>query len=604
MGDSQDGLVDALGTPDAESPNIDLVTRVRIRMARLLSVSPQDQEGLQGWLIQALTAAAGDPDVEVAKWVIEAVPLGASRSINVCGIFPQVPEREEEDLEEVGTQEQIAGNTDAEFANYVSYYENQELADMEFQREVEAGYAKVYPSRAAAERVVGALVPSRVAAVVKRKSGRVKTRLVHDLRRSGVNATLKVPERVVLPRLGDVLEATLDLQGRAAPSEEILALALDFRDAFKQLHVSRDEQRWLSGFLDGRWFHYERLLFGVASGPLLWCRVAAWICRCSQGVVGDKARLHCYVDDPLALLRGTSQQCRRMGASLLVLWSALGLGLATEKGAFGKTVEWIGCELTISKTGAALKIPESKRAELLSMCEEVLSAPQKVRTVEVRRLAGLSSWIAGLITQFKPFVAQLWAALAAEKSTALWRKQVETAVQWMTAFARGRLGPITRIVSLADRTGCGITIAADGSPVGGGAVIWRGPVTPEAMDTTSPTAHMWTAWTAQDAELLEACIGSSASQATFEAFTLLLAIRAWVDFPWHGPIRLIGDAQGVLTVFVKMSSRAAVINAIAREAALVLAPRGSWRLSTSTRVPTGWPMHYQEWQRATRCRVN
>eukprot|EP00971_Amphidinium_carterae_P270398 5365364-Amphidinium_carterae.1 len=93
------------------------------------------------------------------------------------------------------------------------------------------------------------------------------------------------------------------------------------------------------------------------------------------------------------------------------------------------------------------------------------------------------------------------------------------------------------------------------------------------MDATPPTAHMWTAWTAEDAELLEACIGSSASQAIFEAFTLLLAIRAWVDFPWHGPIRLIGDAQGVLTVFVKMSSRAAVINAIAREAALVLAPR-------------------------------
>eukprot|EP00971_Amphidinium_carterae_P005708 113164-Amphidinium_carterae.1 len=160
------------------------------------------------------------------------------------------------------------------------------------------------------------------------------------------------------------------------------------------------------------------------------------------GVVGDKARLHCYMDDPLALLRGTSQQCRRMGASLLVLWSALGLGLATEKGAFGKTVEWIGCELTISKSGAALTIPESKK---------------------VRRLAGLSSWIAGLITQFKPFVAQLWAALAAEKSTALWRRQVETAVQWMSAFARGRFGPITRIVSLADRTGCGITIAADGS---------------------------------------------------------------------------------------------------------------------------------------------
>eukprot|EP00971_Amphidinium_carterae_P082490 1631335-Amphidinium_carterae.1 len=140
----------------------------------------------------------------------------------------------------------------------------------------------------------------------------------------------------------------------------------------------------------------------------------------------------------------------------------------------------------------------------------------------------------------------------------MWRRQVETAVQWMEAFAQGHFGPITRTVSLADRTGCGITIAIDGSPVGGGAVIWRGPVEPEALDTTPPTAYTWTAWTSEDEALLEASIGSSASQAIFEAFTILLAIRAWANFPWHGPIRLIGDAQGVLTVFVRMSSKSSI----------------------------------------------
>eukprot|EP00971_Amphidinium_carterae_P329908 6462686-Amphidinium_carterae.2 len=220
MGDSHDELVDLLGTASARSPCTDLVARVRVRLARLLSVNPQGHTGLQGWLIQALTAAAKDPDVEISKWVLGAAPLGASRSIEPCGIFPQIPERDGDDSEGPCIQEQVSGSTGSEFANYVSYYQNQELADIEFQREVKAGYATVYQSRAAAERIVGTLVPSRVAAVVKNKSGRVKTRLVHDLRRSGVNATLKVPERVVLPRLADVLEATLDLQGRATPNEE------------------------------------------------------------------------------------------------------------------------------------------------------------------------------------------------------------------------------------------------------------------------------------------------------------------------------------------------------------------------------------------------
>eukprot|EP00971_Amphidinium_carterae_P075972 1500876-Amphidinium_carterae.2 len=67
-----------------------------------------------------------------------------------------------------------------------------------------------------------------------------------------------------------------------------------------------------------------------------------------------------------------------MGATLLVLWSVLGLGLATEKGAFGKTVEWIGCQLTTGVGSATLSIPERKRKELLTLCEEMLSSPQRV----------------------------------------------------------------------------------------------------------------------------------------------------------------------------------------------------------------------------------
>eukprot|EP00971_Amphidinium_carterae_P117300 2323608-Amphidinium_carterae.1 len=42
-----------------------------------------------------------------------------------------------------------------------------QLADAEFSREVQAGYAVVHQSRAEAEKAVGPLIPSRVAAVVK-----------------------------------------------------------------------------------------------------------------------------------------------------------------------------------------------------------------------------------------------------------------------------------------------------------------------------------------------------------------------------------------------------------------------------------------------------
>ena len=42
-----------------------------------------------------------------------------------------------------------------------------------------------------------------MAALVKMKAGVTKVRIIHDLRRSGVNASAEIPERIVLPRLMD-----------------------------------------------------------------------------------------------------------------------------------------------------------------------------------------------------------------------------------------------------------------------------------------------------------------------------------------------------------------------------------------------------------------
>eukprot|EP00971_Amphidinium_carterae_P081519 1612821-Amphidinium_carterae.1 len=47
-----------------------------------------------------------------------------------------------------------------------------------------------------------------------------------------------------------------------------------------------------------------------------------------------------------------------MGTALLVLWAALGLEVAAGKGALGRTVEWIGCELVSKRKGG---VYESQR---------------------------------------------------------------------------------------------------------------------------------------------------------------------------------------------------------------------------------------------------
>ena len=57
---------------------------------------------------------------------------------------------------------------------------------------------------------------SKIGVVVKVKAGAVKVRLVHDLRRSGVNAKVQMKERIVLPRLTDVAADTLQFLAQPA----------------------------------------------------------------------------------------------------------------------------------------------------------------------------------------------------------------------------------------------------------------------------------------------------------------------------------------------------------------------------------------------------
>ena len=188
------------------------------------------------------------------------------------------------------------------------------------QREYEQGFFARASTREELESRFGPLVPSRMAAIVKEKGDKVKVRLVHDLRRSGINSKITLSERVVLPRISDVLEDAGALLRLCAPGEVVRFLVLDFRDAFKQLRIAADESRFLSGAGLGGWFAYVRMLFGVGSGPLLWGRVAALACRATQALLSpSEARLQCYVDDPIITARGT-EECILDNFSMVLLF--------------------------------------------------------------------------------------------------------------------------------------------------------------------------------------------------------------------------------------------------------------------------------------------
>ena len=81
---------------------------------------------------------------------------------------------------------------------------------------------------------------SKLAVIVKdREDGTKKVRLVLDLRRSGYNHFVKCEERIVLPRLKDLVDEALSLMEETTHTgDSIFLLIADFEDAFHSLGLA------------------------------------------------------------------------------------------------------------------------------------------------------------------------------------------------------------------------------------------------------------------------------------------------------------------------------------------------------------------------------
>ena len=85
-----------------------------------------------------------------------------------------------------------------------------------FQEEVDrlvgAGYVRQFPDWEHLKAVFQDVIVSRVATIVKeRADGSMKVRIIIDMLRSMVNSFVKLGERIVLPRLMDVVTDLVDL---------------------------------------------------------------------------------------------------------------------------------------------------------------------------------------------------------------------------------------------------------------------------------------------------------------------------------------------------------------------------------------------------------
>ena len=191
------------------------VREARRLLRKEMGIPDNELGGYQWDLFEACLKAAQDPETAVPRWLKEGVPLGIENEIEPCGIFPETPEdsRAVEASKVFTKMMALQGANPDWHNNYNSFYEAEDLAEKDVERIFNEGKAERFKTWEEVVQFTGK-EPwlTKMACVLKTKADTTtKVRLVVDMFRSGVNGLMRVPQRIVLPRIADICESGVDL---------------------------------------------------------------------------------------------------------------------------------------------------------------------------------------------------------------------------------------------------------------------------------------------------------------------------------------------------------------------------------------------------------
>ena len=554
----------------------DVACSFRNRWFQTLGVPTPDRlPGPDADVIECWGRAVGDPDAAeiLPRWLRHGAPIGILEHIDTANVFPAVvptdPVRNPDSL-----FSELAG-----WANYASAEDEPEVVKGLLDAQAAKGHCKFFDSITDLEQYLGVdhIVLTKLALITKYKAdGTPKHRLIWDLLRSDVNSAVTLEERIVLPRVQDAVDDARHV--RLHCNDDLEWMVLDIADAFHNVPMRPSERRFACGKVGDRFIVFEVLCMGGKSAPNIWGRFAALLGRMLASMFSpDVFRAEVYVDDPLMATAGTQAQRDSTFTIALLVLQASGFPLAWGKGVLGKSVTWIGAQLTSLPTGIMVSIPEDKLDILLDQTCELRSSVVVNRRA-VRAYCGKLSCIGGMVPFVRPFLGMVWAALSSTSSlpvNLIHCRQFKVALDWLHALLQGRHGPLVRTfplhVIVADE---GDYIATDACPWGFAGILYRQHV---------PVSWFATPLTESDLRRFNAKKGDSGHNTTWEALALLVAVRLWL--PGSTVLaRVRSDSLSALRSMVRLASRSPALNLIARELALD-AVLGLYRVGIATHIP-------------------
>lgn len=177
---------------------------------------------------------------------------------------------------------------------------------------------------------------------------------------------------------------------------------------------------------------------GSRSAPLSWARLAALVMRLTQSLFDDdKVSLHCFVDDPVAVIKGTLAEPQEIVIAMVLVWEALYFKLAYKKRQYGKSVVWIGAELASTPEGILATVKDTIVEDIVADLVK-FDGHNVISRKELRSFVGRANHAAGFLVAVRQFLHSIWGALSAPEigpTNTVWTKQIAHALGWLNAFS-------------------------------------------------------------------------------------------------------------------------------------------------------------------------